>query len=176
MSEKKVRGSLLNSYTKYIKKKWGGDGLKECAKVIGMNPDDISAKEWYGLELSIKILECVNEKGGQEHIEKCGGEVLQDIGAIAYLIKLSDMGTVLKRATTQGYDSSFNFGKCSFQIIDKNNALIKLEDHSESELMCLAWIGSIMGAMKLKKLNGKVTEKQCQLKGAGFCEFEVHWE
>ena len=70
MSDRKARGSVINSYLKYIRKTWGEAGLKECCDFTGIDPDIIKDGAWYPDDYNDRIFQWLVEDKGFEYLEK----------------------------------------------------------------------------------------------------------
>ena len=68
----RIRGSVINGYLKFIRKKWGSDAVEECAKVLGKSPDSFVEGDWYKYEYSKKLLNWIADTKGPEQLENLG--------------------------------------------------------------------------------------------------------
>lgn len=174
MPDRMIRGSTLNAYYKFVKKKWGGDGLKECEDLTGIDHTSLKDGKWYPLENSLKILDWINEVKGEEYIIQCGKHTVMNLGLISYVVQFANMGTILKRAPAS-YKDAFNFGSLNAEI-SKDHAIVHIKDNCQNKLSCLGWEGAFLGMLDLTKTKGKVQETSCQLKGGDSCTFRIDWE
>ena len=86
MEDRKVKGSVLLGYMKFIHKAWGQDGLDELISDIGIDPD-IKEDMLYIDEWSAKILAWIADNKGEEYIERAGKYAITDLGVLSYIVE-----------------------------------------------------------------------------------------
>lgn len=175
MEEKLCRGSVVNGYLKYIKKKWGQDGLDEACKAAGIKPEEIKDGGWYPDNTNDGILTWMVENKGKEYIEISNRAMVQDLGMMSYIVRFMDVKSILKRLPNN-YKELFNFGKIELELREKS-ATLKMYDMATSEYSCPAWRGVFKGACDMTKTKPtRIEEIKCQWKGDEHCHWEIEWE
>ena len=172
--ERKTRGSVLNGYLNYIGRRWGKEGNESCMAHVGLGDVSINDGKWYPEIFSARILAWINDEKGKKYVVDCGRYTVKDLGILSYIVRFSSVKMLLNRAPEQFHDA-FNYGKISVDVHD-DHAYVKMKDTAVDENACVAWTGVYMGILELTNKKGTVVEKQCQLKGASHCIFEVRWE
>ncbi|HEQ79154.1 MAG TPA: hypothetical protein ENN76_02685 [Euryarchaeota archaeon] len=173
IGDRMIRGSVLKGYEKYIKKRWGQQGICQCEKFIGIEFGDISDGKWYNQIFSEKILKWISSEKGSMYVKECGKHTTKDLGILSYIVRFTTIKMMLKRAPEQFHDA-FSYGDVKIDIGDKR-ALVHMRDTAIDENTCLAFEGVYEALLELTHTKGKVTKKQCQLKGADRCIFEIDW-
>ena len=164
MGEKRVRGSVLIGYLKFIE--------KTCGEV-NFDIDQLRETSWYDLSYSSAILEWIGAKKGPEFVEKCGSATVKDLGMLSYIVAFSSVKSLLSKAPTH-YPDAFSYGKMEVDLEDKR-ATVRMTDVAEHQYSCLTWLGAFKGIMDKTKTVGTVVETQCQRKGAPHCEYRLEW-
>ena len=172
--KKNVQGSVLNGYFKFIKKKWGNDGVYECAEALGIHPDLIKEGKWYDKQLSVDVLGWIGNNKGIQNVEACGNYTVKDLGILSYIVRFKDITSILNRIP-KSYSEAFDYGRVEVDI-EKNRATIRMFETEPEEYSCIAWTGCFKGMMEMTKTQGTVTESQCQLKEDPHCEFLMEWD
>ena len=174
MSDKKLQGSVLLGYVKFIRQKWGADGVSECGSKIGLDLSLINEGRWYNHDISKAILKWIAEEKGLENVERCGNFSTKELGFLSYLVRFVNVKSLLKRAP-ESYANAFSWGRLTVSARE-NSAVIRMHDASTSELDCVAWLGAFRGMLEQTRTKGTVKETQCQSKGAPHCEFLMEWK
>ncbi|MCK5024621.1 MAG: hypothetical protein KAR56_03290 [Thermoplasmata archaeon] len=172
--EKKVRGDILISFLKYIKKKWGQDGIKECSDYVGFDPNSIRSGQWYEIHLLIKCYNWLVETKGKNNVKQGGKFVIMNLGLLGYVVRFLKIETLIAKILKE-WNEAFNYGRISSKLGSKK-VILKAVDFAISDNTCLNITGVFEGVLKLTKNKGTVVETQCQLKGASHCEFLIEWE
>ncbi len=177
MTEEKARqtrGGVVKGYAKYIKKKWGTDGVLACQRDIGELGFEVKEDAWYPEEVNVKILQWIADNYGLEYVEKAAASTISERGVVAYAAKLAGIKKVLERGV-EDYYRNFNYGKIDIDISD-NQAMVTLTDSTSNEVDCVSWKGALKGVYKLVNKTGDVQEIECCHKGKGACKFLMTWE
>ncbi len=107
--EKVVKGASLNAILKFIKKKWGRDGVEEALKYAGIKkaPKD---GEWFPAEKMNKVIEWVGEKKGPEKAREAGEFTVTNMGVFMYiLVSKMSFDSIMKNADKK-YRIMSNYG------------------------------------------------------------------
>ena len=171
--EKKVKGRPLIGYFKYVKKKWGADGLMVCEKAVGFKYSDIRDEVWYPRAYSDDIIVWIASTHGRDAVTSAARSMVSEVGVISFAARVAGMDRVLDRAVDE-VRASLNFGKVSVKK-ESGGALVTLRDYCSSEDVCAAWQGILEGVMELTKTRGVVEEVKCQNKGAEACVYRMTW-
>ena len=174
--EKRVKGSVIIGYFKFIKKTWGQDGLDGSVAAMGYGPDTMDESKWYNDKYSTSVLTWIAENKGEDYLERCGRHTVKDLGLMSYIVRFMDIKSILKRGP-DSYREAFDYGSFKVSIIDDNKATIAIEGSAANDkYACRTWIGVFKGMLEMTNTKGKVVETQCELKGAPFCLYEMTWE
>ncbi|MFO7992207.1 MAG: DUF2378 family protein [Thermoplasmata archaeon] len=173
MTEKKVRGSVLNGFIKYIERSWGEAGTKEFSDYAGYDPNKIDDKKWYDAELLGKVHTWLAEEKGKKYVRMAGRYTVQDLGILSYLVKFASVKTLLKKAP-KSYRDAFNYGD-SIITVEKNRAIAKMKDVVIDDYTCDAWRGVFEGVLEATNTQGKVEIFEDKTKGENDCYYEINW-
>lgn len=174
MTENKIRGSVLNSYIKFVKKKWGVDGVTALVKYIGANTEGFKEGNWYDQKIEYKAFDWIKKNKGEQYVTECGTFCIQQLGLLSYVVRFTDIEYILKEAK-KGYKDAYNYGSLDVEL-GRKEAKIVLQDAAVDEYACLSWLGAFIGAMEMTKTKGDIRELKCQRKGAPRCEFKMTWQ
>lgn len=175
MSDKKVRGSALSPYLKYVKTKWGVAGLDEFCRDTSIDGKKIKDGEWYEVDVIKRFQKWILEKKGEKQLEEAGKFSIKNLGLLSFVVRFMSIKKLLAQSDQASYRQAYNFGKMESTVEDKR-ALIRLHDVSLDENSCIVWRGAFKGLLEITKTKGTVREIKCQQKGADYCEFEMEWE
>lgn len=174
MSDRKVRGSVIQGYLKYIERTWGELGLDECTGTIGLDYDHFDEKRWYRIDQLDKVIEWIAENKGEKYIERAGNYTVKDLGILSYLVKFASIESLLKKAP-KSYHDAYDYGEIEVDIGEKE-AIIKMKDVIHGEYSCNGWLGAFKGMIEMTNNSGTVEEVKCQREGASHCEFLLKWD
>jgi hypothetical protein len=172
--EKRLKGSVLLGYMKFIMKKWGSDGLEEASRDIGLKFDDIQDSAFYPKLYVDNIYEWLVRTHGRDKIIEANKFAVKNIGMISYILKFVRIERVV-RSIEPGISDGLDFGRVEVGLGEKT-ATVKMYDINDSELDCLGWMGALEGMLEMTKTMGVVEEVMCSNKGADHCEFIMTWE
>ena len=172
--EKKVKGRPLLGYSKYIKKKWGKEGLDSCEKAVGYKFSDIKEEAWYPSYFSDDISAWTAETHGMEEVRKSGQAMVTEVGIISYFAKMAGLQKVLDRAMEESMEQ-LNHGKLDVHK-EPNKATVKLHDLTPRREVCEAWQGILEGVLILTRTKGQVEKVSCELNGDEACTYVMAWE
>ena len=172
-SEEKVRGSVLEGYLGFIKKKWGQNGMDICLKETGC-PYPLKGGVFYPEEDHINIIDWIDDNKGPEHVKDAGKFIIHNMGFLSYLVRFTNPHLLITRFP-KSYRDAFNFGSISTEKTGPRSAIVRLHDVTKSEAACLGWQGVIEGALEVCKVKGQCEKTKCQHKGDDACEYIVTW-
>ena len=174
MEKKKVRGSIINGYIKYIKRTWGEKALNSLEDKLGFSIKEIDDRKWYDHTIHASVYEWIVEIHGEEHLKRGGSFTVQNLGVLSYLIKLTSPKTMLKKAP-KSYRDAFSYGDVKIDIED-DRAYIKLKDTAIDEYTCTGWLGVFEGILKATNTKGEVKVWDAEDKGEKDCYFIMKWK
>lgn len=170
--ERLTRGSVINGYLKFVKKRWGQDALDMVLAKLGID-GMLKDGQYYTDEYHKKILEWIGrEKGGEETLIEAGKYVVQDLGILSWMVRLIKFSTMVDKAIKHS-NELYKFGHAEWSEVEPNVYHIKLYDICYFPERCHAWKGVFQGALKACKTKGVVTKELCQLKGNDCCLYKV---
>jgi hypothetical protein len=168
-------GLVFKGYAKFIKKKWGTDGLEACSKAIDLDLTDIIDDKWYPEHYNGLMLEWIKENHGEDYVRQAGFSTATERGVIAFAARLAGIDRVLEKGVEE-YRRNFNFGEINIQRPSKKVAIIKLIDATTGKYDCVGWLGAFEGILHITHKKGAVRKTSCQLKGDDCCTYEMEWE
>ena len=172
--ERMAKGRLMKGYLKYIKKKWGNDGVDRCRNDLGIRDEKILDDSWYPEEINGKLLHWIADNYGESHVEDAAAFTVTQSGLIAFAAKIVGIEKVLERGVDDYY-RSFNFGDIKIDVEGKQ-ALVRLTDSTADLIDCLSWRGAFKGIFNLVGKKGTIKEIECTYKGGRYCEFLMEWD
>ena len=170
MSDRKVKGTLMNAFLAFIKKKWGLHGVERALEYAGMTRAPKNG-EFVAMAKAYRLLDWIAEAQGEEYILQAGKELPKQMGGDLKFMLGSVMGfeRLLKRVPRE--ISKVAFGEDHVKInIDGRSAQIFLKGFRMDEKSCIFWKGVLLGVMGITKTSGTVeikesdNEKDCVLK------------
>lgn len=172
MSEKKAKGVVANGYMKFIKRKWGTEGLREAMKYAGIKKE-IKDGEWLSMTKTDKLLEWIGRNKGMEYVREAGRYTAKDMGIFRHMFaSIMGIEKLLKRSQ-ETYSTIFNFGKIEIEMEDKK-ARITFREARLTEYSCVAWEGALQGLMEVTRSHGTI--KPVKPENPEDCAFEMQWD
>ena len=174
MSEKNVKGSVINGYLLFIEKTWGKEGVQNCKK--DLNITDMKFKDglFYSNSILLRIIKWISNTKDISYVRKAENHAVKNLGMLAYIVRFAKMETMIEKAE-DAYKESYDTGEVKITIGD-HMAVAKMKDVSEIPENCEGWIGAMEALLELTKTRGQVTKTMCQLKGDPHCEYEITWQ
>ena len=167
--ERMTKGHVIKGYARYIKKKWGNDGVLECQKAIGQEGFNLKDGQWYPEEINQSILHWIYDAHGPEFVEKAAEFTISERGLIAFAAKIAGIEKILERGV-EDYYRSFNYGDIKIDIGD-GRATVTLTNSTVDEIDCLSWKGALKGILVLVNKKGTVEQFECTFKGSDACKY-----
>ena len=174
MEDKKVRGSIINGFIKYIKRTWGEKGMDGIEDELNMDVTSFNDRKWYDHEIHSKIHRWIVENHGEGHLERAGSYTVQNMGILSYLIKFTSPDKMLKKAP-KSYRDAFSYGDVEIKVEEKK-AYVKMKGVALDEYTCLAWRGVFEGVLEATNSKGTIKEWDAEEKGDKDCYFIAEWE
>ncbi len=170
--ERKTRGSVMNGYLKFIKKKWGKEGLDQCKKEVGVEEIEFKDGHYYHDEMIGNVLRWIHREKGRESLVEAGRFILHNLGILSWLVRFTDIETLAKKFP-KNYSEVYAFGKVKIDLYDPKKYILIMEDVGYYEEACIIWEGLIDEALVMTKTNGRVSHTKCQRLGESHCEFVI---
>jgi predicted hydrocarbon binding protein len=175
MGERKVRGSVINGYMKYVVRTWGKAGLDECLASAKLSDIPIKDGVLYPYVMEQGVITWISGKHGMDHVRKAGNFTVKNLGMLSYLVRFASIETMLEKSVNSYYEA-YAFGHVEMHIEGKKG-VAKMRDVSDIPENCQGWLGAFEGLLELKHAKkGRVIKTKCQLKGDTQCEYEITWE
>jgi len=174
MADKRVRGSVINGYLKFVERTWGKDGYAHCVKAANLENLDIRDGSKYPYSMVQGVISWISKNYGMGYVRKAGRHTVKNLGLLAYLVRFTSIETMLGKAK-DAYREAYDFGHVEIKISGKR-AVAGMRDVSVSPDNCEGWIGALEALLELTHTKGRVTKTKCQLKGDPQCEYEIVWE
>lgn len=171
--EKKVKGRALIGYGKFIKKKWGQDGLEECEHVLGYKFKELGEDKWYPASHTDNLLKWIGDTHGMEAVRNAGRAMVTEVGMVSFVARMAGFERILDKAMDE-VRNSLNYGKLKVKK-EPGKAVVNLHDACPYLSNCEAWQGIFEGTLILTKTNGKVEKTGCVHKGQEACTYVITW-
>lgn len=171
MTQRLTRGSSINGHLKYIEKRFGKIGLRECKKAVGLD-HKLMEKEFYPDKIQNDILKWLSRNHGQDMPRLSGKFTVKNLGILAYIVRFTSPEMMVAKAR-KSYDELYNFGKLETKVTEKGRIYVRLYDVCAIPERCKSWQGVLEGILELTHTEGKVEKTKCQLKGDPYCEYIV---
>ena len=170
--ERKTRGSVMNGYLKFIKKKWGVEGLNQCKVDVGIENTDFKDGHYYHDEIIGNVLRWLHREKGRDAVKDAGRFILHNLGILSWMVRFTDVETLAKKFP-KNYFEVYAFGRVKIDLSDSKRLVLILEDVGYYEEACIVWEGLVEEALVMTKTKGKVTHTKCQRLGEPHCEFII---
>jgi predicted hydrocarbon binding protein len=174
MNDRKVRGSVINGYLKFVEKTWGKEGLEKCLSDTKLKGIELRDGGKYPNSMLLEVILWISRNYGMEYVRKAGRHTVKNLGLLAYIVRFTSIETMLGKAK-DAYAETYDFGEVSMKISGKH-AIASMKDVSEIPENCEGWIGALEALLEITRTKGTVRKTKCQLKGDPRCEYEVIWE
>ncbi len=169
--ERKVRGSILNSYMGFVTKKWGRDGYRLCMSDIGLW-GEFRDGNYYQDAIRENILRWISREKGEEYLKECGKFIATNLGILSWLVRFSDPKTIANRVP-KNFSEIYSYGRIETNTDKDGEIVVRLFDVCRIRESCEVWFGVCEGILEATKTNGSVEETKCALKGDSYCEFKI---
>jgi len=150
-----TRGSAMNGFFGYIKKKWGKEGLEHCKDDIGLETD-IKDGGYYPDEILVQILKWIGREKGMNHVRDGGRHTVLNLGMINWIMRFADIKTVAKRFP-KNYSEVYKFGRVEVDADKPGIIYLRLYDVITYEEAYHSWLGVCEGALQASKTKGQVS-------------------
>ena len=174
MTEREIRGSVINGYLKYVEKTWGKDGYEDCRQKAKVSDIKISDGQQYNHDMLLAIIHWISDNHGLERVRQAGKHTVQNLGLLAYIVRFANMDTMLKKAKSL-YAEAYSFGEVNMTPTERG-AEVYMKDVSQIPEDCIGWEGAFEGMLELTHSKGRVIKTKCQLKGEPHCEYDITWK
>ncbi len=171
---KKVRGDTLNTWLKYIHKKWGVNGEQTILKKL-KRPNGYKDKDFYPMTEYEELLQWVRIEHGEEHLFQGGKFIVANYGLLGWFFRFLSIKLFLDKIP-KSMKEFFNFGHAEVVILDDNHIQIRIYEICTTHDVCKVIVGSCTGALEMTKTPGTMTETKCVHDGEDFCEFTFKGE
>ena len=170
--ERRVRGSILNSYMDFIKTKWGKEGYEQCITDIGIE-EGFKNGHYYRDEIRENILRWMSREKGDEYTVECGKYIVSNLGILSWLVRFADTKTLAKKFP-RNFSEVYSYGRVEALTDEENLIIIKLYDVNRIKESCNVWIGVCQGAVEMTNAVGEVRKTKCAIDGDDCCEYTIN--
>ncbi len=165
-----IKGVLANGYLKFIKRKWGIEGMNNAMEYAGLKQQPKDG-EWVSLKKTYALLEWIEKEHGKDYIVEAGKGMMRGMGSDFKFMFAVVVGFERVLDKVQKEISKLLFKGKGVEIHKEGkSATIRLKGFKMGETSCLAWKGEPMGVMEVTKTKGKVevldsgNEEDCLVK------------
>jgi hypothetical protein len=156
MDERKVKGAVANGYLKFIKRKWGVQGMKNAMEYAGMKQEPKDG-EWVSLKSTYALLEWIEKEHGKEYIVEAGKGMMKGMGGDFKFMFAVVIGFERVLDKVKKEISTLLFKGSGVEINKEGkSATIRLKGFKMGDVSCMAWKGALMGVMDVTKTKGTV--------------------
>ena len=170
--ERRVRGSILNSYMEFINKKWGKDGYNQCMSNLGLDETFKNGK-YYQDEIRENILRWISREKGMEYTKECGKFIVGNLGILSWLVRFADVKTLAKKFP-KNFSEVYAYGRVEAETNEENLIIIKIYDVNRIKESCNVWHGVCQGAVELTNTLAEVRKTKCAIDGDEYCEYTIN--
>ncbi len=169
--ERKIRGSILNSYMEFVTKKWGKEGYRLCMSDIGLW-GEFKNGNYYQDAIRENILRWIAREKGEQYLRECGHFIVSNLGILSWLVRFSDPQTLASKFP-KNFSEVYSYGRMEAITDKKNEILVRLYDVNRIKESCEVWVGVCEGALTMTKTPGKVEQTKCMVEGDQYCEYKI---
>jgi len=173
--ERQIRGSVLNTWLKYVHHQWGTNGLTECLKSLSLRVGKFNDGQMYDYTLVEELTRWISSTKGMKYVRAGGTFHVTNLGVFAFVVSFLDIKTIAQRGA-KTFRKLYSFGKAEYDMSQPNRLVAHIYDVSTVEEICEVWIGVFEGMLKITKKTGTVTKTDCRLKGAECCVYVLDYE
>jgi hypothetical protein len=87
--ERLTRGSVIKGYARYVKKKWGQDGVLACQQSLGLENFKVQNEKWYPESINTGILHWIAKNYGDKYVEEAAESTITERGVIALAARIA---------------------------------------------------------------------------------------
>jgi len=170
--ERRVRGSILNSYMEFVRKKWGKEGYEQCMNDQGLD-EAFKNGHYYRDETRENILRWISREKGMEYTEECGKFIVSNLGILSWLVRFADAKTLAKKFP-KNFSEVYSYGRVEAITDEENIIVIRLYDVNRIKESCHVWQGVCEGAMEMTNTISEVRKTGCAVDGDEYCEYSIN--
>ena len=171
--ERKVRGSILNSYMAFVTKKWGKEGYRLCMSDIGLW-GEFRNGNYYQDAIRENILRWISREKGEGYLRECGRFIVSNLGILSWLVRFADPKTLALKFP-KNFSEVYSYGRVE-ALTDKDNEItVRLYEVNRIKESCEVWHGVCEGALEVTKTKGTVVKTKCLLDGDPHCEYIISY-
>ncbi len=172
MDNRKCKGAVINGQLKYIKKKWGQQGLKEAMSFAGFSraPRD---GEWIPISKNHLLYEWLIKNKGRKQVYEAARYTAMDLGIFSFIFSFVGMEKLLEKARLN-YKTLFNYGDIVIEKLGERKVKITMKEVGTEKFICDIWEGAIRGLMDVTKSGGTINRTTPD--ESIDCVYIVRWE
>jgi hypothetical protein len=169
--ERRVRGSILNTYMGFVSKKWGREGYRLCMSDIGLW-GEFRDGNYYQDAIRENILRWISREKGGDNLLECGKFVASNLGILSWLVRFSDPKAIANKFP-KNFSEIYSYGRIETITDKENQIIIRLYDVCRIKECCDVWRGVCEGLLEVTKTKGAVEETKCSVDGEDCCEYRI---
>ncbi len=171
--ERKTRGDAINTYPKFVKKKWGADGYNACKEASGIQ-GELKTGTYYPDEMMVNVYKWIHDKKGDQGLLEAGRFIPANLGVIGWLARFGTPEMIIKRVQ-KNFGEIYTFGRGEVDVSKPDVSVVQFYDIYAGPERCLVWKGIFEGFISITKRQGYVEKTKCAGKGDPCCEYIVYW-
>jgi hypothetical protein len=156
VEDRKVRGFVMLGLSKFIKKRWGLEGIRDCSSSSCVNLEQVKPSGWYDMVEMNKMYAWLIDKKGIENVEASGFHIMKERGLFTNIDDYMTPRSLLEH-TKKEYREMFNFGRFDTEF-DLRVVKVTISDFSQNNGDCLIWGGIFKGILAVTNKKGQVKE------------------
>lgn len=171
MDGRKCKGAAINGLLKYIKKKWGEQGLRDAMKVAGIarTPRD---GEWMPVEKRNALYEWLIKNKGQKQVYEAARHAARDLGIFSFLFSFVGVEKLLEKARLN-YSTLYNYGEVVIEKQEERKVRVVMKGVGTEKYLCDLWEGAIQGLMDITKSGA--TLRKTAADAPDDCAYIIRW-
>ena len=172
MDQRKCKGAVINGQLKYIKKKWGDEGLKNAMGFAGIQrtPRD---GEWLPINSNHLLYEWIIKNKGRKQVYEAARQTAMDLGIFSFIFSFVGIEKLLEKARLN-YKTLFNYGDIIIEKLGERKAKVVMKGIGSENFLCDVWEGAIRGLMDVTKSGGVLSKTTAD--GPEDCAYILRWE
>ncbi len=172
MDNRKCKGAVINGQLKYIRKKWGQDGLKDAMNFAGLSraPRD---GEWIPISKNHLLYEWLIKNKGRKQVYEAARHTAMDLGIFSFIFSFVGIEKLLEKARLN-YKTLFNFGDIIIEKLDERKVKVVMKGVGTEKFLCDVWEGAIRGLMDVTKSGGTISKTTAD--APEDCAYILRWD
>lgn len=172
-----ARGTHLYYHIQRLKRLYGPEVTAEILAAVGID-EEVDPKLWYPIRMPVDLFEEMERRlgdGTYNLIREAAAEVICQFATVKELLSRALPFRLICELAPTVYNKEFNHGRMEVEVED-HQARVYNYDWVSSPGKCASLQGTYEGALRFRKMRGKVTKFRCRREGDECCAYLLEWE